>query len=378
MVYVRDPESEAVIRGCLGDLGTDDATFKTGAVQAAIHDMSGSADLKLLVVDLEGVADPVIAVSALLAACSPATGVIVVGQSNDIGLYRQLLDLGIAEYFFKPLVATLVTRACDRVLNGKRAGRDAPTGKLVLVMGVRGGSGATTIAVRTAWHLANSPPRPVLLLDLDFLSGDVALQLDVKPNEALKEALQNIERVDALFLDRGVIHITERLDVLASQDTLDAPLPISEDAALRLLDLLLQRYRYVVVEVPVAQAAALPQVLQRPGTLLLVSDGRLVSARDTRRWRERIGPNTPQRSTLHILNRSGAEGSLPAPDFARAAGQAPDVTVPDAKGIGVATNMGIHASPKCPDLERALAPVFQRVAGEHPTHERSILARLLG
>jgi len=69
----------------------------------------------------------------------------------------------------------------------------SPTGKLILVMGARGGVGATTMAVRIASGLAEHPPRPVLLVDLDLQFGDAVLQLDATPSHALREALEKGE-----------------------------------------------------------------------------------------------------------------------------------------------------------------------------------------
>ena len=34
----------------------------------------------------------------------------------------------------------------------------------------------------------------------------------------------------------------------------------------------------------------MPRAMQLPGTFVLVSDGRLASAREVRRWREMLGP----------------------------------------------------------------------------------------
>ena len=46
------------------------------------------------------------------------------------------------------------------------------------------------------------------------------------------------------------------------------------------------------------------------------------------RWRAIVGPNTAERTTLHIINKSDAPGNLAMDDLVRAIGQAPDITVP--------------------------------------------------
>ncbi len=79
-------------------------------------------------------------------------------------------------------------------------------------------------------------------------TGDAALQFDVTPHHALREALEHPERIDELFLERGVIRVTERLDLLASEEPLDYVTNYNEDALLALLDRLLHSYRYVFVD----------------------------------------------------------------------------------------------------------------------------------
>lgn len=380
MVYTRDGDSEGVIRQALSDLGVPDAVFRSAGAGAAAADLAEKPSPRLLVADVSDVGDPVATVNQLVGVCEPSTAIVLIGDSNDIRLYRALKEAGAAEYFFKPLVTALVARTCNALLSGGAvsAADESRLGKLILVMGVRGGSGATTVAVRTARGLSERPPRPVVLVDLDLQTGDAALQLDAQPNHALCEALERAERVDELFLERGITEVTKHLDLLASLEPLEAVLSVAEDAVLSLLDILRRRYRYVVVEIPVDRAAALPRVLRLPSLLIVVSDSNLASARDVGRLRRMLGPNSAERSALHILNKSGAPGALSPEEFARGSGQTPDVVVPWSKEIAVAAGLGAKLKPECPALERALAPVFARVAGERVETSRSLLSKLLG
>ena len=112
-------------------------------------------------------------------------------------------------------------QSCHGILTGNTDQPTSRTGKLVFVLGVRGGVGATTVAVATAWYLAEKLKRRVALMDLDLQFGDAALQLDAAPSHALREALDHPERVDELFLERGMTRIGERLGVLAALEPLD-------------------------------------------------------------------------------------------------------------------------------------------------------------
>jgi len=255
MVFVRDRDSEGTIRQSLSDLGIANVEYLSGGIEGAITTLAQRGSPRLLVTDISGIADPSARINALAEVCEPGLGVVVIGDSNDIRLYRNLKQGGIVEYFFKPLVGTLLTQTFQSVLTDNTGQpRGSRTGKLVFVLGTRGGDGATTIATNIAWHLAEIGSRRVLLLDLDLQFGDAALQFDTAPSHALREALDHPERVDELFLQRGVTQITERLGLMAAQEALGENIKLNEESVLTLIENLRTRYRYVLVDVPCAFA----------------------------------------------------------------------------------------------------------------------------
>jgi pilus assembly protein CpaE len=65
-----------------------------------------------------------------------------------------------------------------------------------------------------------------------------------------------------------------------------------------------------------------------------------VCARDVARLRARLGPNSAERTTIHILNKSGANDSLSNEEFNGAAGAAPEVVIPNAREIASASRLG--------------------------------------
>lgn len=377
-VFTRDHDAEGTIRQSLSNLNAPEANFVHGDIATAIATLAEQPSPKLLIVDVSDVDDPVVRVNELAEVCEPNTGVIVIGRRNDIVLYRDLKFAGVAEYFFKPLVADLVTRACSNVITGATEPQPTRTGKLVFILGVRGGVGATTIAVNTAWQLAETRQRWVMLLDLDLQGGDAALQLDQTPSHALREAVENPERVDKLFLERAVIPVESRIDLLASLEPIGHGVKFDENAVLVLLDNLLHRYRYIFVDVPPAAAPQLMQALHLPSICVLVSSGTLASAREVARWREWIGANTPERTVMHVLNQHGAPDSLSDSDFNRAAGRAPDVIIPYDRDIAAASILGIKGTQKCAALKRGLAPLLRYLSGEQVARRRSLFGRILG
>jgi pilus assembly protein CpaE len=345
------------------NLGFNDANVRRGGADAAIADLARNKSPRILVVDVSGMPEPMAAINRLADVCNPATEVIVVGDRNDIVLYRDMKAAGVAEYFFKPLISTVVTRVLSTLAQGDKETRTRRTGKLVITLGVRGGVGTTTIATQLAWHLAEERQRRVLLLDLDLQSGDAAMQLDATPNHALREALEHPERVDDLFLERGITHVTERLDLFAALEPLSDMAAPSEEAVMQLLGTLTQRYRFVIIDLTTTAALQLPKLLHFANTVLLVSDSTLISVREVGRWRERIGPNSPDRTTLHVLNKQGADGSLPDDELARALVSRPDVSIPYDRTLAKTAMLGTKAIQAGGGVRRGLAVLERELAG---------------
>jgi pilus assembly protein CpaE len=192
-----------------------------------------------------------------------------------------------------------------------------------------------------------------------------------------REALDHPERVDELFLERGMTRVGERLGVLAALEPLDDGAAVGEPAVLALLEQLLRRYRYVFVDVPSGAAPGLQHVLHLPATTLLVSTGTLVCARDVNRLREKIGPNSAERTIIHVLNKSGANDSLSPEEFNDAAGGAPDIIIPNAREIAAASRLGAKGLAKCSALQRGISPLIRQLTGEALASERRSRLRWL-
>jgi pilus assembly protein CpaE len=378
LAFVLDRESETVLRDCLAAASFDHAVFVSGNIETAIAQLPKRGLPRLLVVDIGGVEDPLRRLGQLAEVSDPSTEVIVVGDSNDIVLYRNLKAAGVAEYFFKPLVTSVVVRELQAIAKGDAQQAHLPTGRLVIVLGVRGGVGATTVAANTAWYLSVEQQRKVLLLDLDLHGGDAALQLDAMPGNALIEALQHPDRVDDLFLERGVVSIDKRFGLLSTVEPLSDNTPLDEGAVTQLLAKLLPHYRYLFLDMPVDVALQLPGVLHMPSTVLLVSDGSLIGTREVTRWWKQLGADSPERVVLHVLNKNGGDAALPEEAMLKALPKAPDVVIPYDRHIGSAAQLGARAVQKRATMRQAMAQLSRHLTGEPVGKPRQLWQRMFG
>ncbi|WP_109120750.1 AAA family ATPase [Azospirillum sp. TSO22-1] len=372
--YLGDAASDAAVRRAAEDWAGS-VEVRRGDVRTATRDLQKERSPDVLLVDIGGIELPVSALENLAAVCEPNVRVIAIGEANDIGLYRQLKQLGVAEYLFKPLKADLVAAA----IMGEAAPAAAAPGRrgnLIAVFGARGGVGTTTLAVNLASYLADVERRRVALVDLDVHAGTAAFLLNLPPGRGLREALESPERVDEVFLSRALHAASERLDVLACEEPMSERVETRTDALLGLIEKLQRRYHYVVVDVPRALAPSGRAVIDRAGLRLLVCDGSLAAARDVVRLRaafDGIG-----HKTLTVLNRKGAPGELAAADLRKALGGVPDHAVAwQPKPLAQAAALGRIAVQDCRAFRASVAGLAQAVTGRAATRP-GLVRRLLG
>jgi pilus assembly protein CpaE len=287
LAFVTDQASHEVVDQVVGELMLPHAAIREGDARAAVAYLGEQRSPKLLLIDISGSELPLSDINALADVCEPGVAVIALGERNDCALFRDLLHHGVSDYLVKPITPSLLQRAVMNATDNSPVVRGgAKLGKLVAVMGARGGVGATMAASSVAWLIAEERRRRVALVDLDLQFGTIALSLDLEPSHGLREALENPNRIDGLLMERILVQHSERLFVLSAEESPDETLLLDYDAALELLVTELRtKFHYVVVDLPRSPGPCTQQVIQSATELLLVTDLSLAGMRDTMRVR---------------------------------------------------------------------------------------------
>jgi pilus assembly protein CpaE len=309
LAFVADADTEKVLRDCLTQLTSPGGDIVRGGIMKAIEYLGTQRSPSTLIVDISGVDLPVSQVRALEEVCEPGVRVIAIGNRNEIGLYRDLLQAGVSEYIVKPLNAQLLSKALGA---GTGVGGVSPIqqklGTMIALIGARGGVGTTTLAVNLAWHLANRQSRRVALVDLDLQNGDCALALNIKPTAGLREALVNPARIDNTLLERVMAPVGNRLFVLSSEEPLRDNVQFTVGAVETLASALRDQFHYVILDVPRTPEAPYQRALDLADFRIIVGDQTLRSVRDTVRLRTALGEADGRHRTLFVVNRHGEGG----------------------------------------------------------------------
>ncbi len=273
---------------------------------------------------------------------APAMTLIGLGAVNDVVLFRKLLAAGCSDYLIKPLAhdtfeQAIISAAHFSVAEEKKSGE----GDLIVIVGSRGGVGASTIAVNLAWILAEENRFSVSLADLDIHFGTAALALDIEPSPGLREALKNPSRIDSLFVTSALVKATERLYVMGSEEPLDEEILPDPEAMGLLLSELRRRFRFVLVDLPRNMIRLQDTILASATKIVVVSDISLAGIRDTVRLLTKIKQVATKPSIKIVANKfNNITAGLAVKDFERGTDTKIDIVVPEDVKIAVAANAG--------------------------------------
>lgn len=367
MAFVWDGETEASLNSCLSHLWFPNARIKRGGIARAIQYLGAERSPEIIVVDISGVEMPVSRVHDLAELCEPGVTVVAIGDRNDVGLYRDLIRAGVSEYIVKPVTAQLLAKALSSApdaAGGTRISRKL--GRLIAVVGTRGGVGATTLAIHLSSCLANRQNRRVVLLDLDLQTGDCALALNLKPTPGLREALANPMRIDSVFLERTVVVHGERLFVLSAEESLRTDAVFTAEAVETLIGVLRTQFHYVIADVPRIPTAPYRQALDLAEVRVIVADQTLRAVRDTVRLRDALGEGDGKRCDLLVVNRSGEGGrrALTLEEMAKA-NLRPDFVIPFRPKLFTAPGVACRG----PFLE-VVSALAAEISGRAPERKR--------
>ena len=317
MAFVSDSATLGRVSADLFNLTMGKANVSEGTIDAALAISEWPRNLDILIVDLGNSTDPVADAAALRTATPAGCQVIGIGRINDVGLYRDLVTVGFADYLAMPFGEGVMGRTVERALEAReRGGILAPQpqapGKeakprTLAVIGARGGVGTTTTAVAVAAMLGNAIREEVLLIDFDLHYGTLMLALDLEAIDALREALDQPDRIDTLFIQQVAQKKSDYLYAMGAEEAPGAGFQARPHAASDFLRAVHRRFRWIVADVPRGDPVIQRQVLEGATDVLLIVDLTLPGVRDALRLQQLVHDVAPGARLL--LATSGAVDS---------------------------------------------------------------------
>jgi pilus assembly protein CpaE len=231
----------------------------------------------------------------------PDGALFAVGSMAQPQAIINAMRAGAREFIERPATTTDLLEAFVRITSAQRkVKREVHRGKVFSVVNAKGGSGATTVAVNLALALQSSYGQ-VALLDLALL-GHAALHLNLKAPFTIIDAVRNLHRMDSSLLESFMTRHPGGLMLLAGSVDPTVPEPSSSEIA-RLFDMLVNHFRYVVVDCSTRVDSATRLVANLSEMVLLVAHTDVTSLWSAARVQKYLGESGNQERIRLVLNR---------------------------------------------------------------------------
>jgi pilus assembly protein CpaE len=314
--------------------------------------------------------------------CDSGTKVIVVGRTNDISLYRELMTRGISDYLVMPFGVLDFVRAISQLYTGDASD---PLGRIIAFVGAKGGVGASTIAHNVAWSISRDLAVQTVIVDMDLAYGTAGLDFNQDPPQGIADAVFAPDRVDANMIDRLLSKCTDHLSILAASATLDRSYDFEEGAFDVIFDILRSSVPCIVVDVPHVWTAWSKRVLTAADDVVVVASPDLANLRNAKSLLDVLRAARPNdHKPRLVMNGAGVlkRPEIEIGDFSKAVEADPIGIIPfDAKLFGTATNNGqmiaeVEASSKPAEI---LADIGRVVMGrvEAKRQKKTLLAPIM-
>ncbi len=239
---------------------------------------------------------------------------------------------GCAEYLLKPVQHERVLDGLARVeAKQKKRARSGVRGKVITLVGAKGGTGVTSLALHLALELAHERKRKCLLVDQHPALGDASLYLGTGRHQySFYELANNADRLDEELLRGFLLHHNSGLDLLDSPEAVDVIHGASPSTVEHTLAFLAETYHFVIVDCPPGLTDGTRACISQSEQVAIVMTAELPSVRNTVRYIEHLSKLGYSSSSIHVvLNRHSKKGPLSDDRIEKALGRAISLRVPN-------------------------------------------------
>lgn len=248
------------------------------------------------------------------------------------------------------------------------------TGRVIMVLSPKGGSGKTTVSSNLAVALAGIADESVVLVDLDVQFGDSASALGIVPEHTVAD-LAGDGPLDATALKVYLsAHHRSGIYVLCGAESPEEADALTPVRAAEIVDALTEDFGIVVVDTAAGVDDRMLAVLDHATDVVLVANMDVSSIRNLGKEvaaLDRAGLLPPSR--YFVLNRADEELGLTVTDVEAALGMSVDIAVPSTRDVPLSMNQGRPIVLEEPDspVARQLRGLARHLAGVDDTDDES-------
>ena len=250
------------------------------------------------------------------------------------------------------------------------------TGRVIVVVSPKGGSGKTMVSSNIAVALAGGGEEPVALVDLDVQFGDSASALGLGGERSIDQLIA-AGPVDSTALKVHLSpHEPSGAFVLCGPTSPEGGDEITPEHTARVVDLLAADFGFVVIDTPAGLDELTLVALEQATDIVFVTSTDVSSIRSMAKEVALLGRLGLLHGTHHfVLNRADAKVGVDIADVEAALGMTTDAQVPSSRAVPLSMNQGrpiVLDAPTTP-AARALSGLADRIAGREDRGRRGVL-----
>nr|WP_287412437.1 histidine kinase [Pseudodesulfovibrio sp.] len=239
-----------------------------------------------------------------------AEDVYLVGNNADPEILIRAMRSGIREFIKYPVDENDFRAAIIRTAMRSSLGADeGEKGKIFTVLGSKSGMGVTSLAVNLASILNARNPGSTILVDLRRPGGETPYFLDLKYEYTWGELVEDISRLDGIYLRSVVAEHESGLHVLPGPSGFERPDPHS---LFLILEQLRSNYEHVIVDTAYPHDEVLPKEVEQADSILIALQLSLPCLARTSRLMDSIRSQDPdsERRMKLVANRVAKNSTI--------------------------------------------------------------------
>jgi len=204
LIIDADDDSRRTAKGLMTEIG-----WVTIAGESS--DPSGGFELvrkikpDVVFLNLYPAADDLLELAEKITRNAPHTTLFMTSSENDSDIIIKAMRSGAKEFLRQPYEKDEFREAFRKFRMSDHGAADGVShGRIVSIFGMKGGVGATTIAINLAVNLAKHTKKKVVLVDLNLQLGNAALFLNIKPKYSIVDIAGGIEEIDPVTV-KGIL-----------------------------------------------------------------------------------------------------------------------------------------------------------------------------
>ena len=271
----------------------------------------------------------------------PGSAIVVVDGGGLNGYMQRAFDLGADDLVAMPQSREALLFALEKaVARRRRAAAPHSLGRMICMVGPKGGTGKTLTATNLAVALAQQGARPVVV-DVDLQFGDVGLALGLSPERTVYDLAAG-NSLDDDRLDQALVEHESGAKALLAPLRPDQAGAVSPEFLGSLFPALRGLHDFVIVDTPPAFSPEVIAAIDAASDLCVVAMLDTLSLKDTKIGLETLElmGRDPEDVRL-VLNRADSKVGIGESDVVRLLERRPDVLVPSDRAVPRALTSGV-------------------------------------